>query len=74
MKIVWKGKFEKEKAFWKDKSIIEIDKKYFRPTEVNSLKGNFSLAKKELNWKPKISFDKMIKDMLDFDIELLKKN
>jgi GDPmannose 4,6-dehydratase len=69
MKIVWKGKFEKEKAFWKDKSIIEIDKKYFRPTEVNSLKGNFSLAKKELNWKPKIHIKSLVKEMIEEELK-----
>jgi GDPmannose 4,6-dehydratase len=66
---VWKGKFEKEKAFWKDKSIIEIDKKYFRPTEVNSLKGNFSLAKKELNWKPKIHIKSLVKEMIEEELK-----
>ena len=39
MKIVWRGSKLREKAFFNDESIIEIDKKYFRPTEVDSLKG-----------------------------------
>ena len=64
MKIIWKGKQEKEKAYWNNKTIIIIDKKYFRPTEVDSLKGNYSLAKKELNWYPKIGIKTLIKDMI----------
>jgi GDPmannose 4,6-dehydratase len=64
MKIIWKGKKEKEKAYWNNKSIIVIDRKYFRPTEVDSLKGNYSLAKRELNWHPKIDIKALIKDMI----------
>jgi GDPmannose 4,6-dehydratase len=48
MKIFWKGKNLKEKAYFNDKVIIEIDKKYFRPTEVDSLRGDYSKAKKKL--------------------------
>ena len=51
MKIFWKGKNLKEKAYFNDKVIIEIDKKYFRPTEVDSLRGDYSKAKKKLRWK-----------------------
>ena len=64
MKISWKGKKDKEKAYWQNKSIIEIDKRYYRPTEVNSLKGDFSLAKKELGWKPKVHVDTLIDEMI----------
>ena len=69
IKILWKGTGLKEKGYWNNNSIIEIDKKYFRPTEVNSLKGDFSLAKKELGWKPKINIydliDEMVKEELN---------
>jgi GDPmannose 4,6-dehydratase len=64
MKIIWKGRGVNERGFWKNKSIIIIDKKYFRPTEVNSLKGDFSLAKKELGWKPLISINSLVKEMV----------
>ena len=64
MKVLWKGKGLKEKCYWKNNSIIEIDKRYFRPTEVNSLKGNFSLAKKELGWKPKININDLVDEMI----------
>ena len=71
MKIVWKGKKNREKAYWKNRPIIEIDNKYFRPTEVNSLKGDFSLAKKELGWKPKIHIKTLIKEMVTEELKNL---
>jgi len=64
MEIVWKGTGLNEKGYWKDKPIIEIDKRYFRPTEVNSLRGDAKIAKKELNWKPKYTVVGLIKDMV----------
>jgi GDPmannose 4,6-dehydratase len=64
MKLIWKGKGINEKAFWKNKPIILIDKKYFRPTEVESLRGNFTLAKKELKWKPSITVQELVKEMV----------
>jgi GDPmannose 4,6-dehydratase len=68
MKIIWKGKGKNEKCFWQNKEIIEIDEKYFRPTEVNSLKGDFSLAKKELGWKPKVSIQDLVKEMVSEEL------
>jgi len=65
IKILWKGRGMNEKGYWNNKAIIEIDKNYFRPTEVNSLKGNSSKAKKELNWMPKIGVKELIKEMID---------
>ena len=65
IRILWKGRGINEKGYWNNKAIIEIDKNYFRPTEVNSLKGNFSKAKKELNWMPKVGVKELIKEMID---------
>ena len=73
MKIQWKGKGLKEKAYWNDKIIIEIDKNYFRPNEVHHLKGDYKKAKNLLNWKPKISFSQMIKEMVAYDLTVLEK-
>jgi GDPmannose 4,6-dehydratase len=69
IKITWKGKGKNEKGFWRNKEIIKIDEKYFRPTEVNSLKGDFSLAKRELGWKPKISIQNMVKEMVSEELK-----
>ena len=62
----------KEKAFSKEnQSIIEIKKRYFRPSEVDNLKGNYSKAKKLLNWNPKKDINDLIKDMVDFELNEL---
>jgi len=55
------------------KDIIKVDKKYFRPTEVETLLGDASKAKKILNWSPKISFEELVKEMIDEDLKLAKK-
>ncbi len=74
IKILWVGKGIKEKGIdaKTKKVIIEIDKKYFRPQEVEFLLGDYSKAKKILKWKPKISLDKMIGDMLQKSFEKYK--
>jgi GDPmannose 4,6-dehydratase len=64
MKIIWKGAGLNEKCYWNNEKIIEIDKKYLRPTEVDSLKGDFRLARKELKWKPKYNILDLVKDMV----------
>jgi GDPmannose 4,6-dehydratase len=50
------------------KKYVKTDKKFFRPFEVKHLKGNSKKAAKQLKWKPKISFKKLVKIMLDEDI------
>ena len=56
------------------KDYIITDKNLFRPSEVHSLLGNYSKAKKLLKWKPKISFKNLVKDMVEADIEFVKKS
>lgn len=53
------------------KKYVEIDPRYFRPTEVKILKGNASKARKKLGWKPNVNFDQLIKIMVDADLKLL---
>ena len=69
IKIIWKGSGLNEKGYWNNKSTIEIDKRYFRPTEVNSLKGNAQLARKKLKWKPKYNITSLIKEMIEQEYE-----
>jgi GDPmannose 4,6-dehydratase len=73
MKIKWRGKGLKEIGSYNGKDIIKVDKKYFRPTEVETLLGDASKAKKELKWKPKISFENLVKEMVDNDLKLAKR-
>ena len=66
--IRWRGKGINEKAYdQNDNCIIRIDKKYFRPNEVNSLLGEATKAKKKLNWKPKYKIEDLIKDMINYE-------
>ena len=55
---------------WED--YVETSAKYFRPNEVHDLKGDASKAKKELNWSPEVSFDELVKMMVDYDLTLAK--
>ena len=71
MKIIWKGSGFNEKCYWNNKIIIEIDKRYFRPTEVVSLKGDSRLARKELKWKPKYKILDLVKDMVAEELNFL---
>ena len=54
-------------------TVVRIDKKYFRPNEVNNLIGNSSKAKKILNWKPKTTIYELIAEMMENDLKLFKK-
>jgi len=72
-KIKWKGKGTNEKGYDENnKLIVKINKKYYRPAEVDLLLGDPSRAKKELGWKPKTSFDELVKIMVKADLELIK--
>ena len=78
LKIIWSGKGLKEKAYLikdgKKELIIKIDKKYYRPLEIDYLKGDPKKAFQKLNYKLKHDLRSLVKDMLDSDIELYKKN
>ncbi|MBU4476965.1 GDP-mannose 4,6-dehydratase [Candidatus Parcubacteria bacterium] len=69
--LVWKGKGLKEKGVDKktNKTLIEIDPKYFRPAEIDILRGDYSKAEKMLGWKPKITFKELVKIMAQADYE-----
>ncbi|NBR15675.1 MAG: GDP-mannose 4,6-dehydratase, partial [Crocinitomicaceae bacterium] len=72
IKIIWSGKGLEEVGSYNGKNIIKIDPRYFRPTEVETLLGDASKAKKKLNWSPKISFKQLVKEMVDEDLKLAK--
>lgn len=74
MSIEWKGRGIDEIGLIDGKKIIEVDPRYFRPTEVNSLLGDSSKAKKKLNWSPKISFKELVKEMVQSDLEIAKRD
>ena len=70
IQLKWSGKGIKEKGIEKrtGKIIIEINSKYFRPSEVDFLKGDFSKAKKLLKWSPAISTKELINDMVSSEL------
>ena len=70
LNIEWNGKGIKEVGLYNKKPIIKIDKNYFRPTEVETLLGDSKKAHKILGWKPKISFQELVKEMIDQDLQL----
>ena len=74
MKLEWMGEGLDEVGYdWNTKRpIIKVDKRYFRPAEVETLLGDASKAKKILGWKPKISFDQLVSEMINSDINDLK--
>ncbi len=55
------------------KTVIKVDERYFRPTEVDLLIGDYSKAKEKLGWEPEYSLDDLIKEMTFSDLELIKK-
>ena len=68
LKIKWRGKGLNETAVDKNgNTIVMVHKKYFRPLEVDYLKGDASKAKKNLKWKPKITLEQLIKEMVNYD-------
>ncbi len=62
-----------EYKFLEGKTVIEVDPKYFRPTEVDILVGDPSKAKEKLGWEPKYSLDDLIQEMVESDLRLAEK-
>ena len=72
IKIFWKGKGINEKGYNKEgKAIIECDKNYFRPLDVNTLLGDSRKARKVLKWKPQIKIKDLAKEMVVKELERL---
>lgn len=56
------------------KEVLNVDPKYFRPTEVDLLIGDATKAKEKLGWEPKITLEELVKDMMQSDLKLMKKD
>ena len=75
MKITWKGKGLNEKAYDNNNNvIIECSRKYFRPTEVETLLGNAAKARRILKWKPRVQIKDLVKEMVNADYKMLLKH
>jgi GDPmannose 4,6-dehydratase len=69
--ISWKGEGVDEKGCHSESGevLVEVDKRYFRPTEVETLLGDPSKAKKELGWSPKVGFRELVAEMVREDLK-----
>ncbi len=76
IKIKWEGEGINEKGINADTGeiLVEVDEKYFRPTEVELLLGDPTKAKKELGWKHKYSFKELVEEMVNADLDLFKRD
>ena len=74
IKITWQGSGVDEVGIDKDgREIVAVDPRYFRPTEVETLLGDSTKAKKLLGWEPKTSFEDLVSEMAICDFELARK-
>jgi GDPmannose 4,6-dehydratase len=76
MKIEWKGKGVDEVGIDKTtgKSIVRVDPRYFRPTEVETLLGDATKAKQKLGWVAETSFPKLVAEMVETDLQLAQRD
>ena len=73
--VTWKGKGVNEKGYDDDGNcIVEVDPRYFRPTEVETLLGDPSKAREKLGWTPKISFDELVSEMVREDLKVAERD
>ena len=73
MNIEWKGKDVRETGSFEGRDIIKVDPRYFRPTEVETLLGDPTKAKNKLGWEAKITFEKLVEEMVEEDFNSAKK-
>ena len=70
MSITWEGEGIEEVGYLDGNIAIRIDPKYYRPTEVDTLLGDPSKAKRELKWTPKITFEELVEEMTLSDLAI----
>jgi GDPmannose 4,6-dehydratase len=76
MQVEWRGSGVEEQGVdaKSGRSIIQIDPRYFRPTEVDALLGDPSKARTRLGWKAEISFDDLVQAMVESDLEIARRD
>jgi GDPmannose 4,6-dehydratase len=82
MDLKWEGSGVDEKAYWlnslktssKQKPIVVVDRRYFRPTEVETLLGDATKAREKLGWVPKITFEELVAEMTHEDMKIAKRD
>ncbi|MFQ5335294.1 MAG: GDP-mannose 4,6-dehydratase, partial [Flavobacteriales bacterium] len=76
IKIEWQGSDENEKGIntGTGETVVEVDIRYFRPAEVDLLVGDASKARKELAWEPTHTLEELVKEMVEEDLRLFKRD
>ena len=74
MELTWSGEGLDEKAYLDGNCVVQVDPKYFRPTEVETLLGSSEKAREKLGWIPKVSFEELVAEMARADFELAEKD
>jgi GDPmannose 4,6-dehydratase len=75
MDIAWEGSGAEEKGIDKQGNVVvAVDPRYYRPTEVETLLGDASKARRELGWEPKVSFRELVKEMVEEDLKIAEKD
>jgi GDPmannose 4,6-dehydratase len=75
MNIVWKGNGIDEIGVdtKTGRTLVRVDSRYFRPTEVDSLLGDATKAREKLGWTAEVSFDELVTEMMESDLEAAKR-
>jgi GDPmannose 4,6-dehydratase len=76
MDIAWRGRAQEEVGFDRKtgRILVRVDPRYFRPAEVDSLLGDASKIRDKLGWKPEISFDALVREMVNADLALARRD
>jgi GDPmannose 4,6-dehydratase len=76
MRLAWRGKGLDEHALdtLTGRTVVRIDPRYFRPTEVDSLLGDATKARSKLGWEPEIGFEALVREMVEADLRLAERD
>lgn len=76
IEMQWKGEGQDERGYDQatGKCLVEVDPRYFRPTEVETLLGDPTKAKEKLGWVPQITLEEMVKEMVEHDLMIAKRD
>lgn len=76
MRIEWRGSGVDEVGIDRrsGRTVVRIDERYFRPAEVDTLLGDASNARRELGWAPRVSFDELVQEMVEADLQLARRD
>jgi GDPmannose 4,6-dehydratase len=76
MQIEWRGSgvAEEGRDARTGRTVVKVDPRYFRPTEVDTLLGDAAKARRVLDWSPSVGFDALVQEMVDADLELAKRD